>query len=275
MPLRPVITLTTDFGLSGPYVGVMKGVMLSINPDAVVVDISHEVRPQRAEQAAFLLTSAWPYFPPGSVHLAVVDPGVGTARRALAIQTPAGTFVGPDNGVLSAALPDELRAQAAPPAAAVVLPPGFRAVALTSERYFRRPVSPTFHGRDVFAPVAAHLSLGVPITELGQPVVSITVLPPFRAATLPDGSLTGRVLHIGRFGNLITDVRGDDLPGGDLTVEVAGRKITGLKRTYAEGQGLIALIGSAGYLEVALPGGNAAEALNADIGTPLTVRWGR
>ncbi|MFQ5879823.1 MAG: S-adenosyl-l-methionine hydroxide adenosyltransferase family protein, partial [Dehalococcoidia bacterium] len=240
--MRPsgIITLTTDFGLADAYVGVVKGVILGINPRAVIVDITHDVRPQRVEQAAFLLANALPYFPPGTVHLAVVDPGVGTPRRALALATPSAVLVGPDNDLLSAALPDAARPAAG---AQVALPPGYRAFHLTNQAYFRHPVSSTFHGRDIFAPVAAYLSRGLDPSHLGEEVATIQSLPPFAAMTLADGSLHGRVVHIDRFGNLVTDVRADQLSPA-ATVKIAGRKLPRVRRTYQEGEGLLAVLGS-------------------------------
>ncbi len=272
MPPRPIIALLTDFGLADPYVGAMKGVVLSLNPDAVLVDISHQVRPQAVEQGAFLLEQAYPYFPPWTVFVAVVDPGVGTARRALALRTPRAFLVGPDNGLLSAALPEAVREQAGEGPAAVTLPEGYIAVAIENERYFRHPVSSTFHGRDIFAPSAAYLSLGTPLESLGPVVTEVVALPPFRARPRPDGALAGKVVHVDRFGNLVTNIRSRDLPGGHIEVEVCGRRVPGLVRTYAEAEGLCALIGSAGYLEIALPMGSAAEALGADIGAQLVAR---
>lgn len=275
MSPRRVITLTTDFGLQDPYVGSMKGVILTINPEAAIVDISHGVRPQAIEQAAFLLGTAWPYFPPQTIHVVVVDPGVGTERRALALRTPQATFVGPDNGVLSAALADAVREGVSGEgrAAEVGLPPSHRAVSLTNEAYFRHPVSSTFHGRDIFAPVAAHLSLSVPLQELGPPVQRILALPPFRAKRQADGSLAGRVVHIDAFGNLVADVRCADLPPQPI-VEVAGERIEGISATYEEGQGLLAIAGSSGYLEISVAGGHAAHYLSADVGVPVLVRPG-
>ncbi len=281
MSTRPIITLTSDFGLQDPYVGAMKGVILGINPAAAVVDISHGVRPQAIEQAAFLLGAAWPYFPPGSIHVVVVDPGVGSERRALALRAPEGVFVGPDNGVLSAALPDEARedASGADGAAEVPLPSDHRAVSLNNEAYFRHPVSSTFHGRDIFAPVAAHLSLGVPLEDLGPPVERILALPPFRARRQADGSLAGRVIHIDAFGNLVTDVRLADLPRRPI-VEVESERIEAISTTYrqtparrgGEGRGLVAVTGSSGYLEISVAGGSAARYLKADVGVPVVVR---
>ena len=270
----PLITLTTDFGLADQYVPSVKGVILCVNPRAVIMDVTHEVRPQRIEQAAFLLAVTLPYLPTGAIHIVVVDPGVGTERRALAIETPQGFFVGPDNGCLSAALPDEAR----PPADAgleprkVSLPSGFRAVEIRERAYMRQPVSNTFHGRDVFAPAAAHLSLGIPLEKLGPPVGSVLALPPFRARRQADGSLAGRVVHVDRYGNLITDVRGDDLPAGRVAVEIRGQTVTGPARTYAEGPDLMAVVGGSGYLGIALRNSSAAALLGADIGEPVLVR---
>lgn len=271
MSSAAIITLTTDFGLADPYVAAMKGVILSTNPQATIVDISHDVRPQRVEQGAFVLASAWPDFPAGAIHVAVVDPGVGGQRLALALQTEEALFLGPDNGILSAALPDATREQAEAGGSPVPLPAGTRAVALTNERFHRRPVSPTFHGRDIFAPAAAHLSLGVPLEDMGEPAGRIVALPPFRAASAAGGGLAGRVIHIDRFGNLVTDVRRDQMPRGPFQVEVGGRIVSGPADTFSEGAGLIALVGSAGYLEIALRDGNAAAELGVDIGQAVRV----
>ena len=267
-----IITLTSDFGLADPYVAAMKGVMLGLNPRAVIVDVSHEVRPQRLLQAVFITQSVWPFFPPGSIHIVVVDPGVGTSRRALVLETPRGHFLGPDNGVLSAGLPDDARPPANEGPAPVALPAGFRAFAITNRRYLRDPMSATFHGRDVFAPAAAHLSLGVPPDELGEPVETVLAFPPLRARRCADGSLQGRVVHIDRFGNVVTDVRADDLPQGAFTVELAGQQVPGPVRTYAEATGLAAIVGSSGYLEIALPNGSAAATLRVDTGDAVVVR---
>jgi hypothetical protein len=271
---NPVITLTTDFGLADPYVAAMKGAILTINSEVTIVDISHAVRPQAIEQGAFLLACAWPYFPRGSIHVGVVDPGVGTERRALAVRTPAATFVGPDNGLLSPALPDEVREAAwgHDEPFAVRLPEGYRAVSLANEAYFRQPVSSTFHGRDIFAPVAAHISLGVPLAKLGPPVEEVLALAPFRARRQPDGSLRGRIIHIDVFGNLVTDVRCEDLPAERPTVEVAGHRIVGLSLTYRQRSEILAVAGSSGYVEIAAPEASAAELLGAALGMPVVVR---
>lgn len=269
MTSPPVITLTTDFGLADAYVATMKGAILTINPHVVLVDVSHGVRPQQVRQAAFLLETAVPHLPTGAIHLAVVDPGVGTERRAIAIQTPRAVFVGPDNGLLSGALPDDARPAGS--AATVPLPGEYRCSALTNPRFHRQPVSDTFHGRDIFAPAAAHLSLGLPISELGDPVNRVIALPPFHASILADGSLSGAIIHIDTFGNLITDIRSDDLPPQRLEVNVAGRNIPGLAPSYASAPALKALVGGSDFLEIALQGGSAARELGADIDDPVTV----
>jgi len=268
----PIITLTTDFGLQDPYVAAMKGAILTINSNARLVDVTHAIRPQAVQQAAFVLAAAWPYFPPGAIHVAVVDPAVGSPRRALALRTDTATFVGPDNGVLSAALPDGVRATAGDSPSLVRLPAGYRVVSLTNERYFRSPVSSTFHGRDIFGPAAAHLSLGVALEEFGEPVEQIVALPPFRARRQPDGSLRGRVLHIDAFGNLVTDIRVEDLPSRNAVVEVADRAVQGVSTAYEPGPALRAVTGSSGFLEIAAPGGSAAALLKAELGLTVVVR---
>ncbi|HUS82187.1 MAG TPA: SAM-dependent chlorinase/fluorinase [Dehalococcoidia bacterium] len=268
-----VITLTTDFGLSEHYVGAMKGAILSVNPKATIVDITHEVQPQRVEEGCFLLRAAWPYFPPGSVHVAIVDPGVGGERRPLVLATPGGFFVGPDNGILSAALPDSTRPRGLRSVAKPVrLPSNFAAVAISNPSCMRRPVSATFHGRDVFAPVAAHLTLGAEIDSFGDRVDSILTLPPLKAVRKADSSLAGRVIHVDRFGNVVTSIRAVDIGKSDVTVEIEGAVLHGLATTYGDGDNLVALIDSSGYLEVALPLGSAAQLLDADLDTPVTVR---
>jgi S-adenosylmethionine hydrolase len=268
-----IITLTTDLGLSEHYTGAMKGAILSVNPRATIVDICHEVQPQHVEEACFMLSAAWPYFPAGSVHIAVVDPGVGGERRPLVLATPAGFFVGPDNGVLSSALPDALRPHGHRGMAKEVrLPQSYVAVAVTNPDYIRQPTSSTFHGRDVFGPVAAHLTLGAPVDSFGERVSSVLALPLVRATKKADGSLAGRVIHVDRFGNLITNVRAADIAGSDMTVEIEGIILHGLAPTYGEGDDLVAVIGSSGYLEIALPLGSASRLLEADVETPVTVR---
>jgi S-adenosyl-L-methionine hydrolase (adenosine-forming) len=272
--MAAVITLTTDFGLEDAYVAIMKGVILGINPAATLVDISHAVRPQDIRQAAFILGTAFPFFPPRSVHLAVVDPGVGTARQAIILRTPRADFVAPDNGILSYVLQEHGTATAGGGRARLLPGVGLEAVAITEPKFRRSPVSATFHGRDIFAPAAAHLSLGVPLAELGETLSELTVFPIATPQRAPDGTLTGSVLHIDRFGNLITNIRGGDLAAdaASLKVNVGGEVIRGLNRTYHDGGGLLALIGSSDRLEISLPDGNAAALIHAEIGDEIRVK---
>lgn len=257
-----LITLTTDFGLADSYVGVMKGVILGIDPTATIVDISHEIAPQDVREAAYVIYTAYPYFPPDTVQVVVVDPGVGSRRRAIALRTAQACFVAPDNGVLSYVLAREGM---------------YEAVSLTNSRYHRPTVSHTFHGRDIFAPVAAHLARGVPLTELGEPLTEIVTFPLPQPQVLPDGDMVGHVLHIDRFGNLILDVKqGDSILGERIVLEVAGRRIQGLGHTFTDvpsGE-LVAYIGSSGHLEIALREGNAAQSLGMEMGDIVLLREG-
>jgi S-adenosylmethionine hydrolase len=249
-----IITLLTDFGWTDGYVGAMKGVILSIAPHVTLVDISHDVAPQDVRDAAYVLYTAIPHFPPDTVHLIVVDPGVGSERRAIAVRTAQGTFVAPDNGVLSYVL------AASPPQIAV---------SLTNPQYRLTQVSRTFHGRDIFAPAAAYLARGVPISDLGEPVDDLVTFPVPEPRTRADGVLIGQVIHVDRFGNVITNLRREDIPWSDqaVVVEIGGQVITGLKEAYAQARPgePLALIGSRGHLEVAVVGGNAAQQLSVHI----------
>jgi len=271
-----IITLTTDFGLTDAYVAAMKGVILSINPEAKLIDLCHTIKPQNIAQAAFVLSTAYKFFPEKTIHLVVVDPGVGTERRAIILRTPSADFVAPDNGVLSYVIPQSL----AKPVEGninlqqVELEPGLEAVAITKPQFWRSPVSPTFHGRDIFAPVAARLSLGIPPIDFGEAITSVTILPLPHPYQAPDGSLVGHILHIDSFGNLITNIKSDDLPQTKqaITIEVGNQLIPGLSHTYAEGRGLLALIGSSGYLEVSLKEGNACAFLDTEVGSEIRLR---
>jgi S-adenosylmethionine hydrolase len=266
------ITLTTDFGLADPYVASMKGSIYSLNPNATIIDVTHGVAPQAIEQAVFVLQYALPYLPQQSTHVLVVDPGVGTERRPLALVTPAATFIAPDNGLLSVALPDDVRASATAGPALVDLPSGFSAYELTNPAFHRHPVSVTFHGRDIFTPVAAHLSLGVQPQDLGPAASQVHALPPFRATVNEDESISGRVLHVDRYGNLITDIRRDQLAADPVTINVSGRTIAGISRTYAQAPSLAAVVASTGFLAIVVPNGSAARELGAGIGEQVRVR---
>jgi len=273
--MRAIITLTTDFGLSDTYVAAMKGVILGINPEATLVDICHTIKPQNILETAFILSTVYESFPQRTVHLVVVDPGVGTERRAIILRTPQADFVAPDNGVLSYVIPQSSSKPAADTAGEqVALAAEMEAVAITQPRFWRSPVSPTFHGRDIFAPVAAHLSLGLPPLGFGEAITSLTMLPPPRPHRAPDGTLVGHILHIDGFGNLITSIKSSDLPQRSelMTIEVGEQSISGLSRTYAEGKGLLALIGSSGYLEIVLAGDSAAALTGARVGDELRIR---
>lgn len=270
-----IVTLTTDFGLADTYVGVIKGVMLGIAPHLQMVDITHEVQPQAIVQGAFLLADAWRHFPSGTVHLAVVDPGVGTGRALIALETPLAWFVAPDNGLLTCVwegLDESARAAA-------------RIVELTERRYWRPEVSmgrasvaPTFHGRDILAPAAAHLAAGVPFPQLGRPRGNLFLLDGTRPVALADGRLHGQVVHVDRFGNCISNITAEQVRAvagdGAVQIAMAGHTLVGLVHTYAEGEvgRPIALIGSAGRLEIAVREGSAARQLGVQIGAPVYVQ---
>lgn len=273
MSSRPVITLTTDFGLQDPYVGLMKGVILGINPDAEIVDVTHGVTPQNVLQGSFLLHHSHRYFPKDAIHVAVVDPGVGTNRRAILLETPDGRFIAPDNGLLTHVILHGL-SQPSFKGGLVEIPAGWRAYHLTNPAYWLKPLSRTFHGRDLFAPVAAHLSNGVHPSELGDEVGSLHCLPT-SAPRWKDNVLRGRIVHVDRFGNLVTDIPGDVLPNGDSArIETGDAVIRGLSSSYAEADGLLAIIGSFDTLEIALKNGDAAATLGMGPGESVVIRNG-
>lgn len=265
---RPVIALLTDFGLIDTYVGELKGAALSVNPDATIVDITHHVPPQDVHAGAFLLGVAVGAFPAGTVFVAVVDPGVGSARRPLLVETPRGAFVGPDNGIFTRVVwrQDEEGPSASAPAS---LPTGVRAWRLTNPAYRRGRVSNTFHGRDVFAPAAAHYASGVPAETLGEAVEAIWRLP-VPQPDARDGVVTGEVVHVDHYGNLVTNIPAGMLPR-EAVVEVRGQRIDGLSSHYDTTKPLVALVGSHATLEVAKPGGSAAETTGAGRGAQVRV----
>ena len=274
--MSAIITLTTDFGLADAYVAAMKGVILGINPEAKLIDICHSVKPQNISQAAFVLSTAYQFFPERTIHVVVVDPGVGTERRAIILRTPLADFVAPDNGVLSYVIQQSSAKALNFNRRQIELVPELEAVAITNPEFWRSPVSATFHGRDIFAPVAARLSLGSPPSDFGEAINSPTVLPLTHPYRTSDGILVGRILHIDNFGNLITNIKSMDLPQTKkaITIEIGNQFISGLSRTYEEGRELLALIGSSGYLEVSLKGGNASTFLGAEVGDEVKIRIG-
>ncbi|MDH4269692.1 MAG: SAM-dependent chlorinase/fluorinase [Dehalococcoidia bacterium] len=278
--MSPIITLTTDFGYDDAYVAAVKGAILNINPEASIIDVSHSIRPQDILQAAFILNAAYRYFPKQTVHVAIVDPGVGSERRGIILKTPSAIFVAPDNGILSYVIDDVFPNVVAQftgqslvnqPTTEIVFKKGLEAAAITDPRFWRHPVSPTFHGRDIFAPVAAGLSLGISPYEFGEKISSLHALPIAKPSLDPDGNLVGQVLHVDRFGNLITNIRSNNLPGKDIVIEVTGQRIQGISDYYAQKEGVMAVVGSSGYLEISLRDGSACDFLGVGVGHEVRV----
>ncbi len=262
-----MITLITDFGTSDPYVGIMKGVILSKNPSAVIIDITHDIRPQDIQGAAYCLFSAYRYFPIGSIHVAVVDPGVGSHRAIIAVSMAGHCFLAPDNGVLS-----------------LILKSGKvdSITTVENDSYFLKPVSQTFHGRDIFAPVAGHLSKGLPVDRLGTGIKTNQALcldlpMPYQSQT---GEIVGAVIGVDRFGNLITNIDHPfivktfgPLNGRDLNILIGDQQIAGLSAYYrdAEPQSLLAIVGSMGFVEISVNCGNASEFCGASRGSIVSI----
>ncbi|MCE9604009.1 MAG: SAM-dependent chlorinase/fluorinase [Planctomycetia bacterium] len=263
-PLPPVITLTTDFGADSPYVAQMKGVILSLNPAARIVDVTHSVPPQDIRQGAWTLAEVAPFWPPGTIHIAVVDPGVGTDRELVCAAIGEAWYLAPDNGLLSRL------AMARPPSTII---------ALESRQFRLSPVSNTFHGRDILAPAAAHLSLGLDPHRLGPTLDRLMEIPWAEVSFMP-GKIKGTVRSIDSFGNLITDVAADkltDVPTEPDRVRIRcdEHETQGLFKTYADQppMTLVAVIGSSGYLELAIVGDSAAIMLGVRAGAPISVEW--
>ena len=267
---HPVITLTTDFGTRDPYVGMMKGVILGISPAVSIVDVSHEVGPQAIAQGAFIIGNSYRFFPRGTIHVVVIDPGVGTSRKAILVSTPTARFLAPDNGVLT----HVVRAGYAEGHLFTYdkedLPPEYEAYELSNRKLWLESVSQTFHGRDILAPVAAHLSLGLSDWEVGPRLSRITLLP--QGAPSWDGPvLEGRVVHVDRYGNLISNISLDDGGAGGVVVEMEGLRVEGLSRSYEEADGVLAIVGSHGTVEIAVRGGSAARQFGAGVGARVRV----
>ena len=257
-----IITLTTDFGTSDWFVGTMKGVILGLQPRAHLVDITHEIPTGDIRAGAFALAASHGFFPRGTVHVAVVDPGVGSRRRAIAVQTTNSIFVGPDNGVLSLALAREK----------------IKAVhQITNEQLFRRPVSNTFHGRDLFAPVAAYLSKGLALGRVGAPLKEIVKLnwpEPQRTAN----SIRGEITYIDRFGNTITNIGNTmlaSLTEGACEIILKGKRLCGVQPFYqaVPSGNAVAVPGSSGFLELAINAGSIARKFNLRVGERVIVRF--
>lgn len=276
--MQPTIALLTDFGTTDTYVGVMKAVIRGIAPDAALVDLTHAVQPQNIKQGAFLLLNSYRYFPVGTVFLVVVDPGVGSTRKPIAVRAGDYAFVAPDNGVLSYVLSEIEH---------------YQAVQLENEQFRLAGTSNTFHGRDLFAPAAAHLAAGVPLEEFGKPVEKPVILRD-AALKVAEGRLHGEVLHIDHFGSAVTSIGllnwGKEkrlslmprfgnvpkmtFPVDDITVLCGDQLIIGIQRTYAEvaQNKALALVGSNGYLELSINGGNFAERFGVKIGDPVELQ---
>lgn len=258
---KPVITLTTDFGLTDHFVGVMKGVILSICPVVQIVDIDHQVSPFEIPEGAFVIAQAFRYFPPGTVHVIVVDPGVGTARRPILAEAGGHLFIAPDNGVLSMIYAQEKH----------------KVRSVTASRYFLKTVSRTFHGRDVFSPVAAHLAAGVSPSKMGKVIDDYMRLhfeKPLRTARR---GWTGAVLKIDRFGNLITNfavAEFPDLHQRTFEISIGLQTVGRLAKNYSESAPgeVFAIEGSSGYLEISSSQASAAKILGCGVGAPVELR---
>ncbi len=256
-----IITLLTDFGATDGFVGAMKGVILSINPDAKLVDLSHQISPQDIEAGAFILNTCYHFFPPGTIHVAVVDPGVGSERRILAVAAHRYFFIAPDNQVLKYILNSDET---------------LTVVEVLNKQFFLKRVSRTFHGRDVFAPVAAHLSLGLPIRNLGNVILDYDRGAVDRAI-VTEQKIVGKIIHIDKFGNLITNISEDQLQKPILSIIVGSTRLNRLSKSYAEaaiGQPL-AIIGSSGFLEIAVRNDNAQQQLSVNRGDMVELICGK
>jgi hypothetical protein len=259
----PIITLTTDFGHDTPYVAAMKGVILNINPAGHLIDLCHDIPPQDLRHAAFCIAGSIPYFPPGAIHVIVVDPGVGSDRALLYVEIAGHRLLVPDNGCWTTLLPDD-----ATPA---------RVIRLSEPRWWRAAVSHTFHGRDILAPVAGHLSLGIDPAQFGPPAGDYVRLPISRPRTIENG-IQGEVVFVDHFGNLVTNIPGGLVSSPPTVLQVGKKTFTKKWRwvhTYAEAPpgNLVALVSSAGTVELAVVQGNGAQTLKAGVGTAVTIGW--
>ena len=257
---QPLITLITDFGLGDHFAGTMKGVILAIAPRARIVDITHQITPFEVPEAAFVLSQAYRFFPPGTIHVVVVDPGVGTSRRPILVQAARQYFIAPDNGVLSMIYSREKH----------------RVRAITSQKLFLSPVSRTFHGRDIFAPSAAHLARGMPPARFGKPITDYLQSAFEKPVRTGKRHWTGTILKIDRFGNVITNLSFDEFRAVEERVfelTIGPRRVTSYARSYAElnlGE-LFVICGSSGYLEVAANQDSAARIIGCAVGAQAEI----
>jgi len=261
---KPIISITTDFGEDDHFVGVMKGVILSINPDATIVDINHRVNSYDIFDGAYCLSQSYHVFPPGTIHLVVVDPGVGSERRPIIVQSKDYRFVAPDNGVLSMIYEREERVEVRH---------------VTSEHFFRKPVSNTFHGRDIFAPVAAWLSRGMEAEKFGTVVSDYARFTSVRPTRENDALIKGVAIKVDKFGNVITNIAPEDVPQifgqhpAPFRIRINGHEITRIHESFAAGEPseLFAVVGSSGFIEICTNRGSAAKALKVNRGAEVEV----
>jgi len=265
MQSNPVITLTSDFGYKDPFVGMMKGVISSINPLAKVIDITHGISPQNIKEAALTIGTSYTFFPAKTVHIVVVDPGVGSSRRPILVVTDQYYFIGPDNGVFSLIYSTQKET--------------LEVIHMTAEHYFMSHIGPTFHGRDIFAPAAAWRTKGIEPLNFGEMITDYVTIP-FPSVSSPSATtLQGEIIYIDRFGNAITNIKAADLDSlysirPEATLKVAtNRKQTEIKTYYAQGtdKGLYAIINSSGYLELFVYSGNAASSFGIKVGDVVEV----
>ena len=266
LPQRPIVTLTTDFGTNDHFVGAVKGVILDIVPEATIVDISHAVQAFDVLDGALTISQAYSYFPTGTIHMIVVDPGVGTTRRPIIASSDGYHFVAPDNGVLSMIYAKEER---------------IHVRHITADHYFRQPVSSTFHGRDVFAPVAAYLAKLVDSHKFGDEIEDYVRFAAPKPKPAADNKIRGVVLKVDRFGNLITNVTPEDAPvlfagKGGFKITVGNKEITEIRSAYAEGTAgeVFGILGSMGYLEIVANRAAAAQLTGAGKGSEVSIALG-
>lgn len=264
MANRPIITLTTDFGLNDHFVGVIKGVILNVVPDAEIVDISHSVQAFDVLDGALTIAQSYSYFPSGTVHMVVVDPGVGTARRPILVTSDRHHFVAPDNGVLSLVYGKEER---------------LHIRHITAEHYYLQPVSKTFHARDIFSPVAAWLAKGVDPEKFGDEITDFVRFNAPKPKTIDGNTLRGVVLKVDRFGNLVTNITPEDAPmlfasePAPFKIRIGKHEVTQLHSNYSEGAPgeIFGILGSMGYLEIAADRGSAAKIVGTGKGSEVLI----
>lgn len=254
-----IITLTTDFGSKDIYAGVMKGVILSINPDAKIFDITHDISSHNIKEGVFLLNGFYQYFPKGSIHIVIVDPGVGSKRKGILVESDGYFFVGPDNGMFSYQIKKGLK----------------KAIELSNKKFHLKDVSSTFHGRDIFAPVAAYLSIGIDSNEFGSEVKEYEILD--LDPEINNSEIDGEIIHIDKFGNLITNIRKELIINKDFEILIKDIKISNISKSYFEGkkEDILAIFGSSSFLELSVNMGRAEDKVGAKVGDRVKVRWRR